>query len=85
VQDSAAQGIKRKKMGVVFKNLTVVGEGADATSIPNLFSPIESAWQYINPLNWYFSLFYPCRVFYLKLCQGIGRVPREQILTSCTT
>ena len=40
-------------MGVVFKNLTVVGEGADATSIPNLLSPLEAAWDYINPLHWY--------------------------------
>jgi ABC-type multidrug transport system ATPase subunit/ABC-type multidrug transport system permease subunit len=46
-------GIKQKKMGVVFKNLTVVGEGADATQIPNLWTPIEAALQTINPLNWF--------------------------------
>jgi ATP-binding cassette subfamily G (WHITE) protein 2 (SNQ2) len=52
VRDSDLAGIKRKKMGVVFKNLTVVGEGADASSIPNLLSPFETVWEYVNPLNW---------------------------------
>jgi hypothetical protein len=45
-------GIKKKKMGVIFKNMTVVGEGADASSIPNLLSPFEAAWEYVNPLSW---------------------------------
>ena len=53
VRESDSAGIKRKRMGVVFKNMTVVGEGADASSIPNLLSPFESAWGYINPRNWY--------------------------------
>ncbi len=46
-------GLKHKKMGVVFKNLTVVGEGADATSIPTLWSPFESILERLNPVNWY--------------------------------
>ena len=52
MKDEDSAGLKRKKMGVVFKNLTVVGEGADASSIPNLFSPFEAALDHINPLNW---------------------------------
>eukprot|EP00026_Physarum_polycephalum_P000540 Phypoly_transcript_00541.p1 GENE.Phypoly_transcript_00541~~Phypoly_transcript_00541.p1 ORF type:complete len:1444 (+),score=259.70 Phypoly_transcript_00541:181-4512(+) len=53
VRDFDLAGIKRKKMGVVFKNLNVVGEGADASSIPNLLSPFVTVWEYANPLNWF--------------------------------
>jgi hypothetical protein len=37
----------------VFFSLTVIGEGADATSISTLWSPIESLLAHFNPLKWY--------------------------------
>jgi len=46
-------GIVRPKMGVFFKNLTVVGEGADATSIATLWTPFEELGRILNPLNWF--------------------------------
>lgn len=46
-------GGEKKKVGVIFKNLTVVGEGADANSIPNLWTPVEAFAHLVNPFNWY--------------------------------
>ncbi|KAJ3284582.1 hypothetical protein HK104_009867 [Borealophlyctis nickersoniae] len=46
-------GITRPKMGVVFKNLTVVGEGADASSIATLWTPFEWLARSLDPRNWF--------------------------------
>lgn len=62
VEDNIKHNIKQKRMGVIFKNLTVIGEGADATQIPNLWTPIESFISYLNPLKWYFYLILFLRV-----------------------
>jgi hypothetical protein len=40
-----------KRMGVVVNNLTVVGMGSDATSIPDNLDILKALW----PLNWYTS------------------------------
>lgn len=40
--------VKIKKLGVIFKNLTVVGQGADATSITDNLSIFKYLW----PGNW---------------------------------
>ncbi|ORX95994.1 ABC transporter G family protein [Basidiobolus meristosporus CBS 931.73] len=46
------EGIKGKRMGVTFRNLTVVGEGADATHISDLTTPFEVIGRWLNPLKW---------------------------------
>lgn len=45
-------GGTKKRLGVVFKNLTVVGEGADATSIATLLTPLEGIANLVNPKTW---------------------------------
>lgn len=40
---------KMKKLGVTFRNLTVVGKGADASSIQDNLTPLKLLW----PPNWY--------------------------------
>lgn len=47
-RQEASKGHKPKRMGLVVKDLTVVGLGADAMTIPDNWSPIKSLW----PLNW---------------------------------
>ncbi|KAI8577910.1 hypothetical protein K450DRAFT_266269 [Umbelopsis ramanniana AG] len=39
-------------MGVVFKNLSIIGEGADASTILNLMSPFIGLAKMLNPLRW---------------------------------
>jgi len=52
-EDSVRQDQKRgrdvKKMGVVFKDITVVGKGFDASSISDNFTPLKSLW----PPSWF--------------------------------
>ncbi|KAK9762438.1 hypothetical protein K7432_011818, partial [Basidiobolus ranarum] len=45
-------GIRRHHMGVTFKNLTIVGEGSDASSILTLLSPFKAIGKLLNPLGW---------------------------------
>ncbi|KAJ3034459.1 hypothetical protein HDV00_005010 [Rhizophlyctis rosea] len=52
-EQDAAHGVTRPKMGVVWKNLTVIGEGADASSIATLWTSVEWLAQTANPLNWF--------------------------------
>jgi ATP-binding cassette, subfamily G (WHITE), member 2, SNQ2 len=47
-RQEASKGHKEKRMGVVVKDLTVVGLGADAMAIGDNLSPIKALW----PLNW---------------------------------
>ncbi|KAK9700769.1 ATP-binding cassette transporter snq2 [Basidiobolus ranarum] len=47
------EGIKRKRMGVTFRDLTVVGEGADASHISDLLTPLEIIGRWLNPKNWF--------------------------------
>eukprot|EP00026_Physarum_polycephalum_P000517 Phypoly_transcript_00518.p1 GENE.Phypoly_transcript_00518~~Phypoly_transcript_00518.p1 ORF type:complete len:1364 (+),score=213.76 Phypoly_transcript_00518:489-4580(+) len=53
VAQSQQAGIKKKRMGVIWKNMTVVGEGADATHIPNMWTPFEKLGHFLNPRNWF--------------------------------
>ncbi|KNC96342.1 uncharacterized protein SPPG_08243 [Spizellomyces punctatus DAOM BR117] len=53
VRAASEQGIGRKRMGVVFKGLTVVGEGADASSISNVGDVIVDGLKALNPLSWF--------------------------------
>lgn len=43
----------RKKMGVVFKGLTVVGEGADASHISNVADAFFTVVKAFNPIRWF--------------------------------
>ncbi|EGC39183.1 hypothetical protein DICPUDRAFT_148081 [Dictyostelium purpureum] len=45
-------GGKPKKMGVIFKNLTVVGKGADASIISDLSTPFIELFSLLNPKKW---------------------------------
>lgn len=49
VRQEREKGHKPKRMGLVVKDLTVVGLGADALSIEDNLSPLKALW----PLNWY--------------------------------
>jgi ATP-binding cassette subfamily G (WHITE) protein 2 (SNQ2) len=48
-RQEASKGHKEKRMGLVVKNMTVVGMGADAMTIQDNLSPLKALW----PLNWY--------------------------------
>lgn len=48
-RQEADKGHKPKRMGLVVKDLTVVGLGADAMTIGDNLSPIKALW----PPNWY--------------------------------
>ncbi|KAI9009602.1 ABC-2 type transporter-domain-containing protein [Gaertneriomyces semiglobifer] len=43
----------RKRMGVVFKHLTVVGEGADASQIGNMWESFVGIGKALNPVSWF--------------------------------
>eukprot|EP01114_Cavostelium_apophysatum_P010052 TRINITY_DN2344_c0_g1_i2.p1 TRINITY_DN2344_c0_g1~~TRINITY_DN2344_c0_g1_i2.p1 ORF type:complete len:923 (+),score=187.48 TRINITY_DN2344_c0_g1_i2:174-2942(+) len=43
------EGFKLKKVGLLFQNLTVVGEGAAASTIPDNLTPLKILW----PGNWF--------------------------------
>jgi len=47
------RGNKQKKMGVVVKNLTVVGQGYDASSITDNLTPLVTAGKFLWPPNWF--------------------------------
>ncbi|KAI9012932.1 ABC-2 type transporter-domain-containing protein [Gaertneriomyces semiglobifer] len=51
--EDASHGIHRPKMGVIFKNLTVVGEGADASSIATNWSFFTDLARKANPFSWF--------------------------------
>jgi hypothetical protein len=54
VRKGEETGHKLKRMGVIVKNLTVVGMGADAASIPDNLDMLKALW----PPTWYmFSIF----------------------------
>ncbi|KAK9760734.1 hypothetical protein K7432_014928 [Basidiobolus ranarum] len=53
VRAADQNGIRRHHMGVTFKNLTIVGEGSDASSILTLFSPLKAIGNMLNPLWWF--------------------------------
>lgn len=50
VRQEREKGHKPKRMGIVVKDLTVVGLGADALAIEDNLSPLKILW----PPNWYF-------------------------------
>lgn len=50
VRNGEQTGHKLKRMGVVVKNLTVLGMGADASSIPTNIDILKAFW----PPTWYF-------------------------------
>lgn len=52
VRAADSNGQRHQKMGVVFKNLTIVGEGADASTILTLVSPFVGLAKRLNPLRW---------------------------------
>ncbi|OZJ03620.1 hypothetical protein BZG36_03735 [Bifiguratus adelaidae] len=52
VRAADEHGLRRHQMGLVFKNVTIVGEGADASTILNLFSPFIGLAKRLNPLRW---------------------------------
>ncbi|CAO3689827.1 unnamed protein product [Umbelopsis vinacea] len=52
VRAADSNGQRHQKMGVVFKNLTIVGEGADASTILSLVSPFVGLAKRLNPLRW---------------------------------
>lgn len=43
-----------KKLGVIFKNLTIVGQGADATSITDNLT----IWRFLWPGTWYINFYH---------------------------
>ncbi|RKO82772.1 hypothetical protein BDK51DRAFT_50123, partial [Blyttiomyces helicus] len=43
-------GLTKQQLGLTFRDLTVVGEGADASSISSLLTPFEGL---LNPSSWY--------------------------------
>lgn len=47
-RQEATKGHKPKRMGLVVKDVTVVGMGADAMAIQDNLSPLKALW----PLNW---------------------------------
>lgn len=49
VRQEESKGHKPKRMGLVVKDLTVVGMGSDAVHIQDNLSPLKSLW----PGNWY--------------------------------
>ncbi|KAJ3158106.1 hypothetical protein HDU86_003058 [Geranomyces michiganensis] len=53
VRAAKETGIGGKKMGVIFKGLTVVGVGADASSINNLLDTAVNLVKALNPLSWF--------------------------------
>ncbi|KAK9693946.1 ATP-binding cassette transporter snq2 [Basidiobolus ranarum] len=53
VRTSDQNGIRRHHMGITFKNLTIVGEGSDATSILTLMSPLKAVGRMLNPFGWF--------------------------------
>ncbi|KAI8908139.1 ABC transporter G family protein [Powellomyces hirtus] len=53
VRSAKETGIGGKRMGVVFKSLTVIGEGADASSIDNLVDTAVNVIKALNPLSWF--------------------------------
>ncbi|KAJ3022526.1 hypothetical protein HKX48_005943 [Thoreauomyces humboldtii] len=53
VRATKENGITGKHMGLVVKNLTVVGEGADASSIENMASTLVLLAKALNPLSWF--------------------------------
>ncbi|KAJ3165711.1 hypothetical protein HDU88_003904 [Geranomyces variabilis] len=53
VRAAKETGIGGKKMGVIFKGLTVVGVGADASSINNLLDTAANLVKALNPLRWF--------------------------------
>ncbi|KAL1918569.1 uncharacterized protein VTP21DRAFT_2591 [Calcarisporiella thermophila] len=53
VRASDEHGIRRQKMGVVFRNLTVVGRGADASNILTNLTPFVELVKLFNPFNWF--------------------------------
>jgi hypothetical protein len=55
VRHGEQTGHKLKRMGVVAKNLTVVGMGADADTIPDNLDIIKVLW----PGNWYVKHIHP--------------------------
>lgn len=44
VRNGEATGHKLKRMGVIVKNLTVVGMGSDAASIPDNLDMLKALW-----------------------------------------
>eukprot|EP01117_Protostelium_nocturnum_P003933 TRINITY_DN151_c0_g1_i2.p1 TRINITY_DN151_c0_g1~~TRINITY_DN151_c0_g1_i2.p1 ORF type:complete len:1405 (-),score=390.15 TRINITY_DN151_c0_g1_i2:123-4337(-) len=53
VRNSLHNGSNLKKMGVSINNLTVVGEGAQASTIQDLTSPIVWFASLLNPVRWF--------------------------------
>ncbi|RKO85630.1 P-loop containing nucleoside triphosphate hydrolase protein, partial [Blyttiomyces helicus] len=52
VRKEKQAGLKRQRLGVTWRDLTVVGEGADASSIATIVSPFEALGRALNPANW---------------------------------
>lgn len=52
VRAADSNGHRHQKMGVVFKDLTIIGEGADASTILNLTSPFVGFFKLLNPMRW---------------------------------
>ncbi|RKO92449.1 hypothetical protein BDK51DRAFT_50868 [Blyttiomyces helicus] len=53
VRKAAEAGVKRQHLGVTFRDLTVIGEGADASSIATLVTPFVFVAKALNPVNWF--------------------------------
>ncbi|KAG2177326.1 hypothetical protein INT43_007983 [Umbelopsis isabellina] len=45
-QDRDSAGLKNKRLGLIWKNLTVKGKGADASTIKTIISPFESLFEF---------------------------------------
>lgn len=54
-------------MGVIFKNLSVVGIGADAITIPSNLDMVKALW----PPNWYVIYFFFFFIFIILLCSNV--------------
>ena len=77
-------GIPKAQMGVTFKNLTVVGEGAGSLTIGHIFSPVFNAFKRLDPRTWYRSSMH-FSIVHLLMSLFIG-VSNQTTLTliSCT-
>eukprot|EP01114_Cavostelium_apophysatum_P016393 TRINITY_DN464_c0_g2_i1.p1 TRINITY_DN464_c0_g2~~TRINITY_DN464_c0_g2_i1.p1 ORF type:complete len:1450 (+),score=441.85 TRINITY_DN464_c0_g2_i1:26-4351(+) len=53
VRQGQIHGQKLKRVGVTFENLTVVGQGADASRIPDNLSPLKMIAKLLWPPNWF--------------------------------
>ncbi|ORX75152.1 ABC transporter G family protein [Basidiobolus meristosporus CBS 931.73] len=53
VRAADANGVRRQHMGITFRNLTIVGEGSDASVILTLLSPIRAVGKMLNPMRWF--------------------------------